>query len=140
MSRAFPRAPFLLRLKFNAERLVLRRVRCHGMNNVQLLGMVAFGSDLSGRHEFAVIAPRAALIVDDIRYVDIVEDAERRHRTGVQHGPGFGALSSIEHHVYVFCRIVFGDDAASLDRRICTGAPLTICPVTGGALGGGWTG
>src|ERR1700687_3222671 len=94
MSRAFAREPFLLRLKFNADRLVLIRARCRGMNNVQSLGMVEFGGDPSGRHEFAVIAPRAALIVGDVGYVDIVEDAaERRHRTGVQHAPGLGALT-----------------------------------------------
>lgn len=71
--------------------LVLARVRRYDMN--MLLGVVALGGDLGGRHLLPVVTPGAALKVDDVGYIDIAENvAERRHGIRVDHASGLGVL------------------------------------------------
>src|ERR1700681_2984950 len=85
---------------------------------VSSLGAGAFRSHLRGGHRNAVISPGAALIVDDAGNLGVAEHAgKRRHGAGIDHAARAGALHSIEDYVNVFCRVVFVDDAASLERR-----------------------
>jgi hypothetical protein len=68
MARAFRHEWFPLRFKFHESVSRIRRRPCGlGKNGLPSLGMAALRSDLGGGYEFTVIAPRAALVVDDVR-------------------------------------------------------------------------
>jgi hypothetical protein len=82
------------------------------------LGAGACGGHLRGCHRFAVIAPRAALEIDDVGDFGIAEHAGKwRHGAWVDHASRGAARYSIEDCVYVFRCIVLVDDAAAFERR-----------------------
>ena len=82
------------------------------------LGGGTCGGHLRGCHRFAVIAPRAALEIDDVGDFGIAEHTGKwRHCAWVDHASRRAARHSIEDRVYVFRWIVLVDDATAFERR-----------------------
>src|ERR1700730_12824422 len=100
------------------------------------LGAGARGGHLRGCHRFAVIAPRAALEVDDVGDFGIAEHAGKwRHGAGVDDASHRAPRHSIEDCVYVFSCIVLVDDTTSFERRKHAGQTFAIDLMAGRAVG-----
>lgn len=71
---------------------------------------------MRSRHRIAVIAPRAALVVDDVGDIGIAQYAgKRRHSTGVDSASGLAALNTVEDYLHMFRRI--GRRGAFTEKR-----------------------
>src|SRR5438105_2784390 len=96
----------------------------------------AFGCHLLRRYRRAVVTPRAALVIDDVRNVGIAECVpEWWHRAGIDDAAYIGALQSMQHDADVCCRIGVVDRYVAFQSRECSRKALPGCLVAGGAVG-----
>src|SRR6476660_1583184 len=102
------------------------------MTNSTSLALRTFGCHLLHRYRCAAVAPRTALVIDDVRDVGIAERVgEWRHRTGVDDTAYVGALQSMQHGADMHCRIGIVDRGVAFQRRKRSGETLTGCLVAG---------
>ena len=101
------------------------------------LPLGAFRSHLFGRDRCAVVAPGAALVVDDAGDFRIREcSGEWRHRTGVCDAADGRTLQSAQYDVDVACRVGIVDRRVAFERREDSGQTLAAGLMAGGARGG----
>src|SRR4051812_10780417 len=101
------------------------------------LGLGALGGDLFAGRWFAVVAPRVALVVDDVEDVVIGEGACKwRHRAHVVDASDLLAVKSVQHDTDMRHDVVSIDGAVSLERWEDAGDALTGGLMTGRAVGG----
>src|SRR6185312_16638301 len=90
-------------------------------------------SDLFGRNRRASVAPRTALVIDDVGDVGITQGrAEWWHRAGIDGAADVGTLQAMQHDVDMLCRVAVIDRRVALERGECSGQAFT-----GGWMAGG---
>jgi hypothetical protein len=75
-------------------------------------------SHLRSDNRFAVVAPRTALVIDDIGDLGVAERAGKGwHRATVDQAPHLGVVQTSQHNLDVLRGLVVVDDGVAFERR-----------------------
>src|SRR5580658_6541263 len=82
---------------------------------------------LRGGHRLTMVAPRTALVIDDIGDFDIVERGGKwGHYAAINDTTDPCVVQALQHHLNVFRGVVLVDDGIVLERRERTRQAFTV--------------
>ena len=91
---------------------------------------------LRGVYRLAVVAPRTALVIDDIGDLGVTErGGKRRHGAAVDHPTDLGVVEALQHHLDMLRGVVLVDDSVVLELRERAWQAFTIGLMAGRAVG-----
>src|SRR5258708_37531149 len=94
-------------------------------------------SHLRSDHWFAVVAPRTALVIDNIGDLGIAERAGKgRHRAAVDQASHLSVVQTLQHHLDALGGLLVVDDGVALERRERTRQAFAVGLMAGRAVSG----